>query len=413
MAVFSYIALDGQGVEQRGELEALDERDARVLLRAQRLRPMRLDAGPLPEDASALEQIFRTVEPVLPRAWMPAGGKDVGMLFRQLSLMLRAGHTLVQSLDAAGRLTVKHRARDLTVGLAGDLRAGKSLSGAMAAAGRPFTPFMVKLTASGELSGDLDQVLERMANDLDRKLELKRQLINSLTYPVIVMLMAVGVFSFLAVSVVPRFASFIESRGRDVPVEAQMLMDMAAWFSAWGAWVGLGFVLAVLAVLFAYRRPLGRAVIDRLLLLLPVLGGAIRDATMAQVAWTLGLLLKSGATAIESLRVVTHVAGNTVFVAAFQEAENRLLTGASLAKSLKQRVIPHMMQHMVAVGEGTGQIDQVMEAVGEYYRKSLDARIKLMASLIEPVLLIFVGAVVGFVYYAFFKTIMSAGGGGG
>jgi type IV pilus assembly protein PilC len=244
-------------------------------------------------------------------------------------------------------------------------------------------------------------------------MELKRQLINSLTYPVIVMLMAVGVFAFLAVSVVPKFASFIESRGRNVPIEALMLMDMSAWVSEWGGWLVLSFLAALGGVLFAYTTVAGRAVIDRVLLMTPILGGAIRDATMAQVAWTMGMLLKSGATAIESLRVVTHVAGNRVFVVAFEEAEGRLLTGKSLAKALNQRVIPHMMRHMVAVGEGTGQIDQVMEAVGEYFRRSLDARIKLMTSLIEPVMLIFVGSVVGFVYYAFFKTIMSAGGGGG
>jgi type IV pilus assembly protein PilC len=413
VTVYSYIALDGQGVEQKGELEALDERDARVLLRAQRLRLMRLMEGPLPEDLSPWEQVVHAVEPVMPRTWMPARGKDLALLFRQMSLMLRAGHTLVQSLDAAARLTIKHRVRGLVNGLARALREGKSLSAAMEAAGRPFTPFMVKLTASGEVSGELDVVLDRLANDLDRKMELKRQLINSLTYPVIVLLMAVGVFSFLAVSVVPRFASFIESRGRDVPAEAQMLLDISAWATAWGGWVVLGLLATVGGLLFAYATPRGRGLMDRALLWLPLLGGAIRDATMAQTAWTLGLLLKSGATAIESLRVVTHVAGNRVYVAAFEEAENRLLTGKTLAKSLNQRPIPHMMRHMVEVGEGTGQIDQVMEAVGEYFRKSLDARIKLMASLIEPILLIFVGSVVGFVYYAFFKTIMSAGGGGG
>jgi type IV pilus assembly protein PilC len=412
MAMYSYIALDGQGVEQKGELDALDERDARVLLRAQRLRLMRLTEGPLPEDMTAWEQAVKLIEQALPRAWMPAKGKDLALLFRQMSLMLRAGHTLVQTLDAAAHLTSKLRARDLISSLAKALREGLSLSAAMQARSRPFTPFMVKLTASGEMSGELDMVLERLANDLDRKMELKRQLINSLTYPLIVMLMAVGVFAFLAVSVVPKFASFIESRGRNVPIEALMLMDMSAWVAEWGGWLALSCLAAIGATLFGYTTVAGRAVIDRALLMTPILGGAIRDATMAQVAWTLGMLLKSGATAIESLRVVTHVAGNRVFVAAFQEAENRLLTGKSLAKSLNQRVIPHMMKHMVAVGEGTGQVDQVMEAVGEYFRKSLDARIKLMTSMIEPVMLIFVGAVVGFVYYAFFKTIMSAGGGG-
>lgn len=412
MAIYSYVALDGHGVEQKGELEAIDERDARILMRAQHLRLMRLTEGPLLEDMNLFERFIKLIEPVLPRAWMPARSGDIGLLFRQMSLMMRAGHTLVQTLDTASSLTVKHQVREMITQLAQNLRSGKSMSYALGKYGRPFTPFMVKLVGSGEVSGDLDMVLDRLANDMDRKIELKRQLVSSMSYPLIVMLMAVGVFCFLAVSVVPRFASFIESRGRNIPAEAQLLMDIADWFTAWGAWLGFAILATIGGAIFAYGTERGRVAIDQLLLMTPLLGGAIRDATMTQTSWTLGMLLKSGSTAVESLRVVTHVAGNKVFVHAFKEAEERLLTGKSLAKAFNQPVIPHMMRHMVAVGEGTGQIDLVMDAVGEYFRKSLDARIKLMASLLEPIMLIFVGGVVGFVYYAFFKTILSVGGGG-
>ncbi|MBK1689716.1 type II secretion system F family protein [Rubrivivax gelatinosus] len=409
---WGYLALDAHGVEQRGEVEARDERDARSQLRALRLRPIEVAPGPLRETLSAGERLLAAVEPLLPRAWMPTRRGDLALLLRQLALMLRAGHTLVQALDAAARLAVKHSLRAHVGALAEALRGGLPLSQAMAARGRPFTPLMVQLTASAEASGELDLVCERMALDLERQGELRRQVLNTMLYPSLVLAMAVGVFAFLAVSVVPRFAAFIEGRGNRVPAEAQLLMDLAAGFSRWAPWLGAGLGAAVAAVWVTLLFERGRRIVDRLLLALPLLGGAIRDATMTRTAWAMSLLVGSGATALESLRIVRRIAGNRVYVAVFEEAEHRLLAGRSLARALDQRPVPPLMRHMVAVGEGTGQLDTVLEAVATHFRARLDARIKLMTGLIEPVLLIVVGAVVGFVYYTFFKTVMSIGGGG-
>lgn len=410
---FSYIALDSHGVEVRGELQARDERDARHQLRSLHLRPVLLVLGALPDSLGWAERLLQGIEFVLPRAWMPARPADLAALFRQLSLMLRAGHALAQALDAAQKLNVKHAMRGLVSGLAGALRGGQSLSQAMQARGRPFSPLMVQLTASAEHAGELDLVFERMAEDLERKRELKRQVLNTMMYPVIVLMMAIGVFIFLAVSVVPRFASFVQVRGRRIPAEAQMLLDLSSWMEQYGAWLGVGVAAALLALAMAWQWAPTRRLLDRLLLLLPLAGGLVRDANMTQVAWTLSLLVRSGTTALEALRVVRRVATNQVFVAVFVEAEHRLLSGAGLSKALDQRAVPHLMRHMVAVGEGTGQLDLVLDSVAAHFRSSLEARIKLVTTLIEPALLLIVGVVVGFVYYTFFKTLMSAGGGGG
>ncbi|MBK1616533.1 hypothetical protein CKO44_24125 [Rubrivivax gelatinosus] len=412
MSLFGYLALDAHGVEQRGEIDARDERDARTQLRALRLRPIVLAAGALPEAQSAAERLAAAFEPLLPRAWMPTRRADLATLLRQLALMLRAGHTLVQALDAAGRLAVKHSLRGHVGALAAGLRGGQPLSQAMAARGRPFTPLMVQLTASAEASGELDLVCERMALDLERQGELRRQVLSTMLYPSLVLAMAVGVFAFLAVSVVPRFAAFIEGRGNRVPAEAQLLMDLAAGFSIWAPWAGAALAAFVLGLWGVTQFERGRRVVDRVLLALPLVGGAIRDATMTRVAWTMSLLIKSGATALESLRIVRRIAGNRVYVAVFEEAEHRLLAGRSLARALEQRPVPLLLRHMVAVGEGTGQLDSVLDAVAAHFRSRLDARIKLMTGLIEPALLLVVGGVVGFVYYTFFKTVMSIGGGG-
>lgn len=412
MSLFSYIALDAAGVEQRGSLEARDEREARTQLRSQRLRPVALVAGMLADDMGLGQRLWAAVEWLMPRAWMPARGVDLAALFRQLSLMLRSGHALAQALDLSQRLQVKHSVRALVGDLADALRGGQSLSQAMGMRGKPFSTMMVQLTASAEQAGEMDLVFARMADDLERKRDLKRQVINTMMYPVIVLLMAVGVFVFLAVSVVPRFASFIEGRGRKIPPEAQFLLDLSAWMEAWGGWLGMAALALLMVLLAAWSWSPTRRWLDRLLLVLPVTSGLIRDSNMTQVAWTLSLLVRSGTTALDSLRVARRVSSNQVYVAVFEEAEHRLLSGQSLARSLEQRPMPALFRHMVAVGEGTGQLDLVLDAVAQHFRSALEARIKLVTTMIEPVLLLVVGAVVGFVYYTFFKTLMSAGGGG-
>lgn len=412
MTWYSYVALDAHGVEVRGGLEARDEREARGALRSQRLRPITLVEGELPAGGNALSRLVAASAWLLPRSWLPVRGADLAGLFRQLSLMLRAGHALAQALDTASRLTIKLRMRALVQGLAGRLRGGQSLSQAMESHGAPFDDLVVQLVASAEASGELDRVFERLADDLERKRELTRQVLNTMMYPLIVLLMAGGVLWFLAVSVVPRFASFIQARGRAVPREAQMLLEVSTWIGEWGGWLVLGLAAAVVGLLVARRLPAVRTATDRALLWLPLAGGLVRDANMTRLAWTMGLLVRSGTTALDSLRVVRRVVGNRVYALALDEAEHRLLAGRSLARALEQACMPLLLRHMVAVGEGTGQLDSVLDAVAEHFRQSLQARIKLVTSLIEPLLLLFVGGVVGGVYYTFFKTLMSIGGRG-
>jgi type IV pilus assembly protein PilC len=410
MSLFSYLALDAHGVETRGSLEAHDQREARAALRSQRLRPVLLVLGELPQAQTLRERLALGLQPLLPRSWLPVRRSDLGTLFRQLALMLRAGHALVQALDTAARLSVKHRMRELVQELARALRGGQSLSQAMAGVGRPVDTLVVQLVASAEAAGELDLVFEQLADDLDRKRELTRQLVNTMMYPLIVLVMAIGVFAFLAVSVIPRFASFVQARGRGVPPEAQLLLDLASWVEHWGPALAVALLGLLLALVLLRRLAAARRVMDRLALATPLVGGLLRDAGMTRLSWTMGMLVRSGTTALESLRVARRVVGNSVYVAALEEAEHRLLAGRSLAKALEQGSMPLLLRHMVAVGEGTGQLDAVLDAVAEHFRKSLQARIKLVTSLVEPALLLLVGAVVGSVYYTFFKTLMSAGG---
>lgn len=407
MALYGYIALDGQGIEQCGEVEARDEREARAQLRSRQLRVVHLQEGALPAEGGWGVRVLEFIAPLLPRSWLPVRGPDLALLFRQLALMLRAGHTLVHALDACARLTPKLRARALVRGLAERLRGGHNLSEAMRLAGRPFTPLMIALVGSGETSGELDTVLGRLADDLERRTELRRQLASALTYPVIVLLAAVGVVTFLVVTVIPRFATYLAGRGKEVPGPAQALLDISAWLTEWGPLVTLGAALAVFALLAARTHALGRRLSDRFVLMIPVVGSTLVAAAMAQAAWTLALLVRSGATVLESLQVSAQVVGNRALGAAFERAGESVLAGRSVSAALSQVIVPPLMRHMAEVGESSGELDTVMEAVGAYYRKELDARVKLLSAMIEPLLILFVGGIVGFVYFAFFQAVMT------
>lgn len=407
MALFGYIALDGQGLEQRGELDARDEREARALLRAQRVRVVHLQAGPLPEDGHLGFRLVQALSPALPRSWMPVRSADLALMFRQLSLMLRAGHTLVAALDTSARLTAKLRARHMVRALAERLRAGHTLSDAMREQGRPFSTLMVALIESGETSGELDTVLERLADDLDRRTELKRQLVTALTYPGIVFLAAIGVVAFLVMMVIPRFATFLAGSGKELPAAATLLLDISAWLGEWGATLAGGALVLAVGLAVASTIAPARRVIDRALLMVPVVGGTLSAAAMAQAAWTLAMLVKSGTTVLQSLNVTARVVGNQAIAEGFHTAAKDVLTGRSVSAALKQVVIPPLMRHMAEVGESSGELDTVMEAVGRYYRKDLDAKVKVLSALIEPVLILFVGGIVGFVYFAFFQAVMT------
>lgn len=407
MALYGYIALDAQGIEQRGEVEARDEREARAQLRSRQLRVVHLQEGALPAADGWGVRALEFAAPLLPRNWLPVRGPDLALLFRQLALMLRAGHTLVHALDACARLTPKLRARALVRGLAERLRGGHNLSEAMRRAGRPFTPLMIALVGSGETSGELDTVFGRLADDLERRTELRRQLASALTYPAIVLLAAVGVVSFLVVTVIPRFATYLAGRGKEVPGPAQALLDISAWLADWGPLVAAAAVLALFGLLAARTFPPGRRLTDRFVLMIPVVGSTLVAAAMAQAAWTLALLVRSGATVLESLQVSAQVVGNRALGAAFERAGEAVLAGRSVSAALSQVVVPPLMRHMAEVGERSGELDTVMEAVGAYYRKELDARVKLLSAMIEPLLILFVGGIVGFVYFAFFQAVMT------
>ena len=413
MAIYSYKGLDRKGEDKLGVLDGESEREVISVLREQGIFVLKVREGEVLDEQNPIVFFIKSyLVLLLPHHHIPVGTIDLVNFFRQVALMLRAGYTLVTALDACQGMVSKHKLRRALVRMSDEIRKGATFSTMLAKEKKLFSPVVAKLVASGEQSGNLDNILERLAENMEKSKELKRQITSALVYPTFVMCSSVGVVIFLVIGVIPRFARFLTARNAELPASTQLLLDISSWTLTYGAIVLGVVVFTVFFTLVAYTTIPGKRIVDRCILAIPIIGSAIQYGGMAQAGWCLSMLLKSGVTVLEALRITTGVLGNLALSDCFARASNEILEGKALSKSFNQRHITMMMQHMAAVGESSGQLDTVMHSIGEYYQKELSAKVKLIASMIEPSLIIGVGGMVGFVYYAFFQAVMSVSKGG-
>lgn len=413
MALYSYIGLDPSGDEQRGQVEAENEKEVVRLLRERSIFVLKVREGAsLDSDGGFFSTAKRYLSLLLPHHHTPVRGNDLINFFRQTALMLRAGYTLVTALDACQEMVPRPKLSRCIKRMSDEIRKGATFSSQLAKEKKIFTPMVANLIASGEQSGNLSSILERLAESIEKSKDLKRQLTTAMVYPAFVLCSSVGVVIFLVLGVIPRFAKFLTARNTELPASTQLLIDISDWALIYGSAMAAIVGVSTFLILAAYTTKPGKRVGDKCILAIPIIGKAVLFAAMAQAGWCMSMLLKSGVTALESLRITSGVLSNLAIADCFDRAGSGLLEGKALSKAFKQPHITLMMRHMAAVGESSGQLDTVMHSVGEFYQKELSAKVKLIASMIEPMLILMVGGMVGFVYYAFFQAVMSVSTGG-
>jgi type IV pilus assembly protein PilC len=409
VSAYAYLCLDARGAEMRGQMEAPDESAARRQLREQGLKVLTLVQGELGGDGvwAAIKGFFR---------WMSSqrsfSNGDRVLFFSQMQLMLKSGHTLLESLSAASRLTRSVRLANTLDRIAVRIQRGSSMSVACESEKELFDRLALKLIEAGEASGELGAVFERLAAMIERRADVRRQILTVSIYPMILVVASAGIIYFLVASVIPKFMSFLAARGKALPWAASTLMDVSDWLAVWGGPLGLTVVAAVMAIPLGRRFPPAKKVIDRVALYLPLLGSTIVLAAMTQATWVFGVLIRSRLTVLESLRTCEQISGNATYASAFAGAADDVLSGRTLAAALDRPILPRLVQHMAAVGEKSGQLDTVMETLGGYYQKALDNRVRLLSEMIVPVLVLVVGSIVGFTYFAFFQAMLSVSTGG-
>jgi type IV pilus assembly protein PilC len=403
MPMFAYQALSRTGEELSGKMQADSTSAVAQALRTEGLRVLKIKerrSGFLGQDN--FKDWLATQRSVSTDALI--------FFYRQMAFMLRAGLPLAECLELAGSQISSPRLNLALRKMHKDIQSGQPLSAALRKHEDVFSDIAINLVIAGESTGELDVIMERLAVHLEKKSQLRKQLINALIYPVIVILAAIGVATFMVVAIIPKFANFIQGRGNRLPDSTQALIDGAAFLRENGFTI-IGIAIATIVVIFlTYKTFKGRRLIDRIMLSMPVMAKPIIYASMAQMNWALSILMRSGITIFDSLKITANLIPNKIYSDKLKLASDNVMAGRDLSSSLKHPQIPEVVTHMIAIGERTGSLDRIQQELGVYYQDLLEIVIKRLSAMIEPAMILVIGIMVGFVYFAFFQALFALAG---
>jgi len=404
MPMFAYQALNRSGKELSGKMQADNTGAVAQALRTEGLRVLQIKerrrSGFLGQEN--FKDWLATQRSVSTDALI--------FFYRQMAFMLRAGLPLAESLQLAGSQISSPRLNLALRLMYRDIENGQPLSASLRKHRDVFSDIAINLVVAGESTGELDVIMERLAVHLEKKSQLRKQLINALIYPVIVILAAIGVATFMVVAIIPKFAQFIQGRGKRLPESTQALIDGAAFLRENGYIILAVAIAVILFVFILYKTYKGRRIIDRVVLSMPVMGKPIIYASMAQMNWALSILMRSGITIFDSLKITADLLTNKIYSDKLKSASDNVMAGRDLASSIKHPQIPEIVTHMTAIGERTGSLDRIQQELGVYYQELLEVVIKRLSAMIEPAMILVIGGMVGFVYYAFFQALFALAG---
>lgn len=410
MPSYAYTVLDANGARMRGVCRSTNRSEAATTLRASRLFILDLQEVREPAAGAGPPARARGGLAFLRRLCRPVTNQDLIQFFRQMGLMLRSGLPLAHALEVFRGQCPKPRLAEAAGRIGERLQGGTSFSAALEREPRLFSPLAVRMAATGEATGELDVILERVAVHMERRADLRNSLLTSMTYPALVLLITVAVVAFLVTSVVPKFTHMLSSRGLALPASTQLLVDITDFLNRNGIAILASLLGAALVVLALSATRRGRYGIDWTLLAAPGVGHVLTMAFMTHFGRTLAILLRSGVSILDGLRLLRESVPNRLFAAHLQRAEQAVLEGRSLSKGLQARLIPALLPELVGVGEATGTLDSVLEDVGDFFERKLQREIKWMTTFFEPALVLIIGTIVGFVYISFFSVLYQVTG---
>jgi type IV pilus assembly protein PilC len=342
-------------------------------------------------------------EIALPRLGGGIKSKDIAIFTRQFSVMIDAGLPLVQCLDILGQQQENKGFQKVILQVRQDVEGGSSLAEAMRKHPQAFDDLYVNMVAAGEAGGILDTILQRLAAYIEKTVKLKAQVKSALVYPVAVIAVAVIVVYVILWKVIPVFASLFEGLGASLPFLTQIVVGISNFI---GRFWWLIFILVgggIFALRQYYQTDQGRYQVDRLLLRTPVIGVLLRKIAVARFCRTLGTLLASGVAILESLEITARTSGNKVIEEAIFQVRKEVEEGKSLAEPLaKTNQFPPMVCQMIGVGEQTGAMDTMLNKVADFYEDEVDTAVAGMMSLLEPIIISFLGVVIGVIVVAMY-----------
>ena len=335
--------------------------------------------------------------------------KELAIFTRQFSVMIDAGLPLVQCLEIlAGQQENKVFQKVLT-GTRSQVEGGATLSAAMRSSPKVFDALYVNMVEAGETGGILDTILQRLSSYIEKNVKLQRAVKSALVYPVGVISVAAGVITLLLWKVVPIFATLFAGLGVDLPLPTKIVIAMSNFI---GSIFGLLLLVAIVGALFGlkvwYGTRQGRFILDTIVLKLPIVGILMRKIAVARFTRTLGTLISSGVPILEGLDITAKTAGNAVVEKALQQVRKSLEEGKSLTEPLKEaEMFPGMVTQMIAVGEQTGAMDAMLQKIADFYEEEVDAAVKDLLTALEPIMIVFLGLIVGGVVISMYLPLFS------
>ncbi len=346
---------------------------------------------------------------------LPGGGKikpkTLVVFTRQFATMVSAGVPMMKALTTLQEQSAQASFKEILGKVAADVQGGTSLSDAFAKHPKAFSSVYVNMIRAGEAGGILDQIMNRLATQVEKDNEIKGKFKGAMVYPVVVTLVAVGAVGFLMVGVVPKLAGILESAGGELPIQTKIVLGISHFMT--GQWYIL--VGGIIAATFLFKRftstPKGKYAFHKLLLRIPIFGNIILKVNVARFARTFSSLLAAGVTVIDALDVTSKALTNVVVQKGLQDAIQGIKDGGNIADSLeKSKVLPAIIIQMTAVGEETGKLGEVLDKVAEFYEEEVNQITASIASIIEPILIVGLGGIVGLIVLSVLGPIISIQG---
>jgi type IV pilus assembly protein PilC len=395
MPVFTFTGTDPQGKRIAGERLADSKAAVTMQLRRERITP-----GAIKEKGKefALPKLGTGTVPV----------KDTAVFFRQFSVMIDAGLPLVQCLEILAANQENQIFQKCLTGVRQSVEGGSTLSNAMRQYPKIFDDLTTNMIEAGEAGGILDTILQRLATYVEKAVKLKAAVKSALIYPISVISIACLVVGCLLKFVVPIFANMFVSMGVDLPLPTKIVIGLSNFVGRfWWLVIG-GMVLIFFLVKYIRKDPKGRYMFDKMLLNLPVLGTVLRKIAVARFTRTLGTLITSGVPILEGLSITARTSGNAVLEDALMKVRKAVEEGRTIVDPLKESgVFPNMVTQMIGVGEATGAMDAMLQKIADFYEDEVDAATKDMLTLLEPIMIGFLGVAVGGIVISLYMPLFS------
>ena len=397
MPTFAYKARAANGTIVSGVIDAPEEKAAFERLKAQKLNPLEVGR----KKVGGLLGFLKSSK-------IPT--KEIAIFSRQLATLNGSGVPIVQGLSILESQMQSKAFREVIGAVRADIESGLSISEGLKKHPNAFSKLYISMIKAGETGGLLNEILERLSMYLEKAEALKAKIKSAMMYPVVILVVCSSITIFLLVWVIPRFKVIFASFGQNLPALTQMVLDASDWLrSKWYVLIALSFA-AVWGFKRFYATEQGRRWVDERMLKIPMFGVLLKKSAVAQFTRTLGTLLSAGVSHMQALETVAETAGNVVISRTILDARDSIREGGKLSDPLKKSgVFPPMVTSMITVGEETGGLDKMLAKVADFYDLEVDEAVKGLSSMIEPIVIVIMGVIVGFIVIAMYMPIFNMG----